>query len=635
MAALPALDALNALEQKLYHFSVNAEAIEADSDDHHVFFDLFTQICDIVRSYDVDDPSVDEVVSKANQILNQAVKIAYKDLEIDCLPSLAHSTEFPVLKGPQREKNVFSHRMSGALRILEDYFARKGGKSKESEDPSLKPRFPNDWNITHRPHPLTTPLSRFEDVNAILRQPASSLCSALYDARCEITSDTVIQPSGRLSISPSCLAVTGTGGWKNRTPMLTYYLFDDTKPLNAHHARVGLSDLAFHSAIDESKKLIFVADRSRVKSYAWADAQSGKVFEDGFATHTLKCGNYDGPLHVPSSGRRLIRAGKGGAAVWDMDGLETHGPSGNERIGAEIDIFDSWRDETDNIEESAGSDSTTIISFADRQLAPAVWNAHPNTPAAMLCASDVDRSNGDCSVVSLDLEHGGKTVSRYLGASGETRAFSTSTGNANIFVTAASDGYARLYDCRTPLPVLTLRSGSGDDDCSGVIFVHPDGIPTVFTGSGHGQVIRLWDVRARKLVYELSTGNNAVVSMAWDEPRSCLYVSTACDYMDRMGDNFGYRRAKVTRRRRKGGETSEAEEDEEEEEEEEDEYDSDEYDYDGPCWPKNAAFAEDYFGHLFDAGDHCIFRYAFKDQPDPSILPRYGDARVDNDRYGW
>jgi hypothetical protein len=159
----------------------------------------------------------------------------------------------------------------------------------------------------------------------------------------------------------------------------------------------------------------------------------------------------------------------------------------------------------------------------------------------------------------------------------------------------------------------------------------------VFTGAAHDQVVRLWDVRARKMVYELATGNNAVTGMTWDAACSALYVATACDYMDRNGETFDYRCARVPREPNDdpmtGGSDSEDEDADEYEEEDEE-----------ICWPKDAAYAEDYFGHMFDAGEHrlrrccnhpaprvLIFsvRYAFKEQADPAVLPEYGQATLD------
>jgi len=91
-------------------------------------------------------------------------------------------------------------------------------------------------------------------------------------------------------------------------------------------------------------------------------------------------------------------------------------------------------------------------------------------------------------------------------------------------------------------------------------------------------------------VYELSTGNNAVAGMAWDAVHNSLYAVTECHYMDRLGHNFDYRRAKVPQ----------------EQDPEDDELESDDEGYEGRCWPKRAHHGEDYFGYLFDAGDHRI-----------------------------
>ena len=47
-----------------------------------------------------------------------------------------------------------------------------------------------------------------------------------------------------------------------------------------------------------------------------------------------------------------------------------------------------------------------------------------------------------------------------------------------MFVTACSDGYARLFDVRRPLPVLTFDTGMQREACADVVLVHPDGIPS-------------------------------------------------------------------------------------------------------------------------------------------------------------
>lgn len=69
----------------------------------------------------------------------------------------------------------------------------------------------------------------------------------------------------------------------------------------------------------------------------------------------------------------------------------------------------------------------------------------------------------------------------------------------------------------------------------------------LFTGGERTEQVKVWDVRARSVVYELSTGNNAVSAMAWDSRRSALHVATECTRMNRMGERSGYRKARIPR----------------------------------------------------------------------------------------
>ncbi|CAE6430443.1 unnamed protein product [Rhizoctonia solani] len=313
----------------------------------------------------------------------------------------------------------------------------------------------------------------------------------------------------------------------------------------------------------------------------------------------------DGPIAVLPNGR-VVRAGVGGVASWNIGELETHGYDG-EIIGDEIDPEQTSRDDPSAIELSSGSPRNSFIRFIDHpNLTPTVWEPLPGNPSTLLCAEYFDLIKYGC--VSIDLEHGGKTTARYLGHGGAVSDFSVSAADPRMFLTACHDGYARLFDVRQPLPVITLDACGADAFCEAIVLAHPDGIPTVFTGTGKHEQIKVWDIRARTPVYELATGNNAVKSLAWDSKRSCLYAATECAYMDRMGYHHDYRPGNIPKQSGEkegfyGG------------------------DY-GRCWPIGAWHAEDYFGYTFDAGDHRIYRYAFKEDPDLAVLPAYGDARV-------
>lgn len=120
----------------------------------------------------------------------------------------------------------------------------------------------------------------------------------------------------------------------------------------------------------------------------------------------------------------------------------------------------------------------------------------------------------------------------------------------------------------------------------------------------------MWDIRAREAVYELATGNNAVVSMAWDARHSALYAATECRYMDSMGLNHGYRAARIPRWADEFPEDNEdGDGDNEDGEDLGDEEDEEEEDDLDRCWPQRAHHGESYFGYAFDAGEHRLCPY--------------------------
>lgn len=357
----------------------------------------------------------------------------------------------------------------------------------------------------------------------------------------------------------------------------------------------------------------------------------------------MDTGEYEGPLAVLPG--RLIRAGRGAVGVWTLDKLPTHGDKGTKRIGERFNAEDSWRDDPEAIESSCGSPVGTVIKLEDNTLYPAVWAAHPAQKGVMICAADPSKTN-TYSTVAVDLEGGGKSVARYIGHGAELSAggiavSASPEGDKNVFVTACMDGLARLYDVRHPLPVLSMDCGNRSEGCPAAVLIHPDGIPTVFTGGEAKEHIKMWDIRARAAVYEMSTGNNAVVGMAWDAQHNSLYAATECRYMDRMGNSLEYRRGKVPIEQRENINQNQSQHDGVEEEddgveedmEDEEEDDDDDDDLNMRCWPKKAYHDEDFFGYMFDAGEHRIYRYAFKEDADTRVLPVYGNAHLES--YSW
>lgn len=122
----------------------------------------------------------------------------------------------------------------------------------------------------------------------------------------------------------------------------------------------------------------------------------------------------------------------------------------------------------------------------------------------------------------------------------------------------------------------------------------------------------LWDIRACKVVYDLSTGNTNVRSLVWDETRTALYAATKCQYVDGGGNTRGYRRAEKPGYMRKFEDRRSGffMRDNDDGDVNSDDYPPDsEDDDDESNWPKRAHHPEDYYGSFFDAAEHllCMF----------------------------
>ncbi|KDN48380.1 hypothetical protein RSAG8_02972, partial [Rhizoctonia solani AG-8 WAC10335] len=361
--------------------------------------------------------------------------------------------------------------------------------------------------------------------------------------------------------------------------------------------------------MDETRKLILVGDKTRVKSFAWGNSR--RTFTKALPTHTLDSARFEGPILTLPNGT-ILRAGRAAAAVWVIDQLDTHGPKGDTRIGKELDIdeYDEELDMCPDIDDSGGTPRASHIFFNDEPtLEPDLWERLPDS-STVICAEPYSNSEGSRSCLLIDFGHNGKTVAVVKGHRDTVSDFSTSTADPRAFLTACHDGYARLFDIRQPYPVIEFQAGH-QYDCRSVALAFPDGIPIVFTGTNHREKIKVWDVRAKACIYELATGNNQVKSLSWDAESNSLFAYTSCGYKDKSR-SYQYRQADIPQRKRAShpNNTSQGSK--------------------PRCWPRQAWHAEDYFEYAFDAGEDQIYRYTFKEEPNRYILPEYGNAKEDS-----
>ncbi|CAE6413154.1 unnamed protein product [Rhizoctonia solani] len=427
-------------------------------------------------------------------------------------------------------------------RVIQNTTARAPGNDDEPEDP--------------KPHPRSSPFAFFSfNPPNLTATPADRFAMPIYDARCEISSvrDRKDRYGGRcetdcvvdmqISSGGSCLAVLGwvetkvlqprhsrrTG--KFTAPWISYHFPDNPKSKFTnlmrwgHRSQVGLAGVPRHMTLDESQRLIFVADNDRIKSFEWATA-NGSLHKSPVAIHTLCSKGFHGPIATLPNGT-LIRAGTGTAATWNLSQLKTHRSKGDQVIGKKIFIddeceYDSDCDHIPDLEYSSGSVHTSKIAFAnDRKLNPNVWRVLPHSSSTILAAGRMERN-----CIAIDLEHGGKTITRYQGHSGYVSDVSINTTDPRVFLTSCRDGYARLFDVRRPQAVLQFAACATGKECGAIALAHPDGIPTVFTASRYGEDFKVWDVRSRVCVYELGADgyyDSSVCSFAWDSGCNSLY----------------------------------------------------------------------------------------------------------------
>ncbi|KAI0649478.1 hypothetical protein C8Q79DRAFT_999240 [Trametes meyenii] len=565
-------------------------------------------LCKFVRETDAETNEVsafekEEFIARADDLLNKGLMHAHARSMWEYIPSFAHDTSD--IDG--QEGRPLADR-------LQDY-----------GPPKLAVAGP--WTETRPPHRNTARLARFRDdvfdIAAI--PPSASLAQTIYQALCEVTATPIDRPTDAVlatSDGPGCLAVTGRRGQGGLEPVLWLCPLGsqgDATDMPVVSLDPGLTEPASALGMDVERKLVFVADRFRIKSFSWdpavpptAGPSSGPNATGFSSTHTLCSKRFNGPLAILPGGK-LIRAGIGKIGVWNID--DDTGSHKNERPLSEHLCA---RTDHENIDMTGGARPDATVHFEDKTLLPTAWHYHASTEH-MLCAEDGARSGRyGCSLV--DLEARGRKVVRFLGMGGAARSFSTTDADANVFAVAGGDGYARLYDVRHPLPVLTINTGKGLEHCPDALYVHPDGIPTLFTAGFRSHSVKLWDLRAGACVYELSTGNNVVVRMVWDAPRNILYAATKNEYLDAQGRHVDYRRADIPRWAAREGQVN-------------DESRStrwcdrdDEWDANQLSWPNRAFHEEDFFGYAYDAGGHALMSYNFKDNADPTVLPRFGGA---------
>ncbi|VDC05494.1 unnamed protein product [Peniophora sp. CBMAI 1063] len=431
-----------------------------------------------------------------------------------------------------------------------------------------------------KPSPYTSPLARFA-LNPVIPVSTSPVITAFTEARCEIQSREIDRPATML-LANGNIVILGAGGRKEQGGVLT--ICDLT---SEGGSALAYTEKAFslgrhggaQAALDEARRLVYVGGDKAISVYRWDDEGDGDgedveyinqddeqeqlYSEDADRqrrpTFFLQAKDYGGVLDLTADRTKVLRSGRNGLGVWDVSSLD---PSG-------IANFNS-------IASSAFSEVHT-------------WSRHPSDQHQRLVAG----SNRSCRVSSADIETG-KAVMHYVGQNTGVGALAVGKDDPHNFFTASAEGGVRFYDSRTPAPIYVLQHAGGDNIQS-LLYEHIGGHPFIIIGGNQSQQIKIWDARARAPLYQLSTGNNAVETLAWDGERNQLYAATNCQYLGYDGSFFGYRGAHFGDEDDDGGDWR---------------------------WPREAWHDEKSFGHPFDCGSHRLIRYSFKSEPNPEFSCR-------------
>ncbi|KAI0058822.1 hypothetical protein BV25DRAFT_1829575 [Artomyces pyxidatus] len=591
-------------------------------------------ICDISREGTANGAlvmqDVQTLLKKASEMENDVLNHVYGD-------NWGHLYNFiPVSCGNEVDDGSMGIKWSG-IQELADLIANWPGKISGSTLEERKAsvsgltdllygEIGHPYDPASKPSSHSTPLARFSVNRPPLPHSLPSALRAFTEARCEIFSEDMPVPI-HLRATDSVLAVLGAGGWKNRDPTLHLVNLDsiqcpDIFSDNILSIDVGLSDIARAIQLDSVRQQVYVGDADRVKSYQWTMDADQRI-TGSVPVHTLNTLGFSGPLGMKEGGTRLLRAGRMGLAVWDVERLPTHGVHGERVIGKELNREDlgSLRDnDDDEIELSAGTPPSQVVETSDLANIKH-WGDHPNDPKKMIVTYE---NKYKLSCVDLETLH---TVARYLGHGAYISDIQTNKDDPHSFITAANDGAVRLYDVRLPTPVLAISHNG--EFINSALYEHIEGLPFIVIGGSDSQQIKVWDVRAKASLYELSTGNNEVNALSWDGPRQTLYSGTECQYVDRHGETFDYRRGKFPKPKPA---ITAYDEDEDMEDEDDSDYDSE--DGEGN-WPKHACHGEASFGYPLDSAGHRLYRYQFKADANPHVLPSSGYSRVDSDDYDW
>lgn len=331
------------------------------------------------------------------------------------------------------------------------------------------------------PSKYSTPLSKFHKDYIKDSNPSSKLSRNVYEARCEL----FCLNSGKgykTSQIDNIITYVGREGYKDREMYCSYLKLDEKGNLKNHYL------MKFDEESEEEiQDCIYDADLKKF----WV--LSGKKL------HLIDEKKQKKDYSIQNVGSSLLK-------MKNNLFLST--------VKKEIDIF--------NVESEKFVGNLKLNEY----------NIHSLCPTAIQSNSFYGVDEESPYFVKYDTKK--QSISGYfLGASTPAEDIKVNSECPN-WVGTSHYLCSKIWDDRIFKPIYTFPINSGTPSFD---FASINGIPYFFMG-GTNESVLVYDIRSQKALYELSSGNNHIISINWHNQSQSLVFTCENDYIGIYGTRF-------------------------------------------------------------------------------------------------
>jgi WD40 repeat protein len=338
----------------------------------------------------------------------------------------------------------------------------------------------------------------------------------------DLRSGTVRTASGDLAGSPNWVLFSPDGRTvvsTNRDKTVTRWDVESATPLETLR---GHSNFVQQPVFSPDGETLYTVSHDGT-AIAWDLTDDRRLGRPFTFTHdrTFSRTGYDGHPGRLSPDGRLIAVGlkERGIALWDARELTP--------VGAPL------LDTDGEVKTLAFSpDGRTLAAVTDTMLT--IWNVrsrsrlhgplYAGSPSIVLAVgfspdgATLATASSDLGLRLWDVATGDSLDVLGFGGGASDLAFSA---DGAMIASVPSQGGAEVWDVATRTSIATFDGAPGNEDSS--VALSPDG-HFVAVG-GFGRVVRVWDVRTRKLLHELDQGGNGAFTLEFSPDGRTLAIS--------------------------------------------------------------------------------------------------------------